>query len=47
MAVIWLVDPSAVLLPAFSGIYERMKCWNLTKLDQHISEMMITTGNKF
>ena len=30
-----------------AALYERTKYWNLTKLDQHVTEMMITTGNKF
>ena len=25
----------------------RTKYWNLTKFDQHVTEMMITTGNNF
>ena len=29
------------------ALYERTKYWNLTKLDQYVTEMMITTGNKF
>ena len=30
-----------------AAFYERTKHWNLTKLDQLVTEMMITTGNKF
>ena len=55
--MIWLVGPSVVLLPAcirqysresyIAAFYERTKYWNLTKLDQHVSEVMITTRTKF
>ena len=30
-----------------AALYERTKYWNLTTLDQHVTEMMITRGNNF
>ena len=30
-----------------AALYERTNYWNLTKLDQLVTEMMITTASKF
>ena len=30
-----------------AALYERPKYYNLTELDQHVTEMMVTTANQF